>query len=118
MGNFNLSTFDVEANEWSFISLYLVGQSECQRRAGYSGTVSYRGQDQAGLSQELTGERLQDRGARLQGFGGYGVDRVVDRRLGVELRSYHGEGLRGGGDCAIEHFLPGFFHLSVMEKTL
>lgn len=92
--------------------LYLVGQSERQRCTGYSGTVSYRGQDQAGLSQELTGERLQDGGARLQGLRGCGVGRVVGRRLGVELRSYNGKGLRCRGDCAVEHFLPGFFHLS------
>lgn len=97
--------------------LYLVGQSECERRTGYRGTVSHRSQDQAGLSQELTGERLQDRGARLQGFGGYGRGRVVGRCLGMELRSYNGEGLRRGRDCAIEHFLPGFFHLSKTEKN-
>lgn len=91
---------------------YLVGQSESQRSTGDRGTVSYRSQDQAGLSQELTGERLQDRGARLQGLGGHGGGRVVGGCLGVERRSYNGEGLRRRGDCSIEHFLPGFFHLS------
>lgn len=95
---------------------YLVSQSERQRSTSDRGTVSYGSQDQAGLSQELAGERLQDGGARLQGFGGDGGGRVVGGCLGVEVRSYDGEGLRRGGDGAVEHFLPGFFHLSKTEE--
>lgn len=41
---------------------------------------------------------------------------MVGRCLGIDLRSYNGKGLRRRGDGAIEHFLPGFFHLSKMEK--
>lgn len=41
---------------------------------------------------------------------------MIGRCLGIELRSYNGEGLRHRGDCAIKHFLPGFFHLSKTEK--
>lgn len=40
---------------------------------------------------------------------------MVGGCLGIELRSYNGEGLRRRGDGAIEHFLPGFFHLSKTE---
>lgn len=59
-----------QRNDDLFSFSYLVGQSECQRRAGHRGTVGYRSQDQAGLAQELTGQRLEERGACLQGFGG------------------------------------------------
>lgn len=92
--------------------LYLGSHSECQRCTGDSGAVGYRSQHQAGLSQELTGEGLQDRGPWLHGFGGCSGGRQVGGWLGVELRSYNGESLRHRGDCTVEHFLPGFFHLS------
>lgn len=58
--------------------LYLVSHGECQRCTSDSGAVSYGSQHQAGWSQELTGERLQEGGCRLHGFGGCRVGRRVD----------------------------------------
>lgn len=105
--------------------MYLGGHSECQRRAGDGGAVGHGGQHQAGGSQQLAGEGLEDRGGRrLRGFGdGGGAGRVAGG-CGVELGSDDGEGLRHRGDGAVEHLLPGLFHLPgrskefLMYKTL
>lgn len=91
---------------------YLVGHGEGQRRTSDGGAVGHGSQHQAGLSQQVTGEGLQDGGRRLHGFGGGCSGGIRVGGLGVELRRDHGEGLRHGGDCSVEHFLPGFFHLS------
>lgn len=93
--------------------LYLVSHCECQWCTSNSRAIGYRSQHKAGLSQELTGQGLQDRGCWLHGFGGRAWGGLVGRWLGVELRSNHGESLRHGGYCTIEHFLPRFFHLSL-----
>ena len=96
---------------------YLVSHCECQRCTSDSGAVGYRSQHQAALAQQLTGEGLQDRGCWLHGFGGCSGGGWVGGRLRVKLRRYHSEGLRHRGDCTVEHFLPGFFHLSQKERT-
>lgn len=96
-------------------ALYLASHRECQRCTGDSGAVGDRSQHQAGLSQELAGEGLQDRGPRLRGFGDCSGGRQVGGWSGVKLRSYNGEGLRG--DCAVEHLLSGFLYLSQEENA-